>query len=452
MKKILLVLLGGLFLVGCGYEQGADYQQYELDLEVGSDVQVVVESVFVENRHPFAVVLYEMMNDVTYYITEFVAGRYAEVDAFLVDIDGNGTIGMLVRTWERSGYGAIIRQGTLFYLYNDELRFRAMGEQTSVFSNATIAESNRLVRVLRGGTHTGYSTYVIIDGTVVENMIIYRDLIDVIVDEDSGESISIFGYFLNNEPSTEEVFLGIKSKYNLYNFRFRTNEEVLVETKNILVMTADGINLMDNDQEKDEIILAENAHPFAVKLLEILRAADADDHVPLAVWQRDFPSIIANLVDADGNNTKAMLVVIPQAPWPYDEDIRAPRGWLFYLYNEELVYKYVGHQNSGFVTGITANGNRVVNLMGDGGHWSYSIFEMENGRLVRRMVLFGDAWTYLGDGEWKEYPVVYDGSLNPITEEERREILERYGLEEILPHWWEMNPDDTQLILSLIAD
>ena len=53
-----------------------------------------------------------------------------------------------------------------------------------------------------------------------------------------------FNNSINNEPSTEEEFLEIKSKYNLSNLRFRTPEEVQAETQIILAMTVDDIDLM----------------------------------------------------------------------------------------------------------------------------------------------------------------------------------------------------------------
>jgi len=186
----------------------------------------------------------------------------------------------------------------------------------------------------------------------------------------------------------------------------------------------------DSNEKVEEIVLGENAHPFAVALVEILENADGE--------------IIANLVDPDGSGMEGMLVV---NTYPF----YAPMGTLFYIYDGNLHYKDVGLQNFGFTTRITETKRRPVNSMGDGGTSSFSIFEMQEGILMTRMVIFSQAFQNYDNGEWIVGQGFYDGNLTPITYEERLGILEQYGLNDLLPHWWERDRDDRDIILTMIT-
>ena len=243
MKKVLIVLCSVLlmFLVACDngqiYAEQPTYSYYaagNYDYSENGDYEGnnVEEIILTSNAHPFAAILIEMMSDVPYYVTEFLdeVGHYNKIDAFLVDIDGNGTLGMLVRSWERQITGNLFRIGTLFYLQEDEIRYRAMGQQVSGFLNATLVEDNRLVTILRDGGHHGSALLTIENGNVVEYVNIFRELVDVV------DGVSNFAYYINGEPATQEEFSELHVRYGFDNIHFRTEEEIQTETQYILSM------------------------------------------------------------------------------------------------------------------------------------------------------------------------------------------------------------------------
>lgn len=190
----------------------------------------------------------------------------------------------------------------------------------------------------------------------------------------------------------------------------------------------------DSNEKVEEIVLGENAHPFAVALVEILENTDGE--------------IMANLVDPDGSGMEGMLVVNT-----YPFDTQTQMGTLFYIYDGNLHYKDVGLQNFGFTTRITETTRRPVNAMGDGGVWSLSIFEMQEGILMTRMVIYSRAYMNYDNGEWIGGQRFYDSNLTltPITYEEHLGILEQYGLNDFLPQWWERDMDDRDIILKMIT-
>ena len=126
-----------------------------------------------------------------------------------------------------------------------------------------------------------------------------------------------------------------------------------------------------------------------------------------------------------------------------------PYGRIFYLYGKEVLYKDVGPQDVGFITSITAEG-RVVNLMGDGGDFSYTLFELTDGRVVGGSILFGG--TIDGTNNAYYYIEWLDGarqSSKSATQDEFSALLRRYGVSNRRGVWWDMD-DATDEILSLI--
>ena len=256
MKKFLVVLCSMLivFLVACGDEQiydGQDYYeqpvyQYHESEEYyynkdNQDEQggygATEENVLAENAHPFAVILADMMNNVPYYVTDFLVaiGGYSEIDAFLVDIDGNGTLGMLIRTWERYHTGAILRRGTLFYLYNGNLQYTTIGSQVPGFAHTTILDNNRLVQVLGDGGQFGYQLYVIENGVLTTYVNIFSQC--VFLDVNSMDAVCT--YYINGEPVIQEEVYELRMRYGFDNIHFRTEEEIQAKTLYILSMTMD---------------------------------------------------------------------------------------------------------------------------------------------------------------------------------------------------------------------
>ena len=200
----------------------------------------------------------------------------------------------------------------------------------------------------------------------------------------------------------------------------------------------------NNDEESNvniwEYKLQQGNHqnPFAEALLEYfaggLEPSIAGDISTRALW-----------VDIDGNGTKGVFAMRHEGDWPF------PYGRVFYLYNDEVVYKDLGPQDVGFATNFTAE-RRIVNAMGDGGDFSFTFFRLENGRLIEDFSISGYDVSY--SSGWFRGEKIFDEKTDTwiwqherITEEEFDRIYRKHGLHYNRVGWWSFE-DETDLILS----
>jgi len=188
---------------------------------------------------------------------------------------------------------------------------------------------------------------------------------------------------------------------------------------------------------EDNMIDKATLHPFAIAILEYF--ADG-----VIAPYNDPNHTRAFLVDVDGNGTKGVLAMRHEA----HGDRSFPFGRIFYIYDDELFYKDVGPQDAGFITGITVESNRAVNILSDGGQWSSTLFSIESGRLIESFTIYEQPMCCCS------HPYYYfpSGTYNwvnrqSLTQEEFNTLLVRYGLDNIR-NWWD-DDDETAKILAM---
>ena len=193
---------------------------------------------------------------------------------------------------------------------------------------------------------------------------------------------------------------------------------------------------------------------------EVTEPQQQDSRHPFSIALEDFTAntereVRAFLVDVDGNNTEGMLVV----------DLYGfPTGTLFYLHNGVLRQEDVGPQDAGFMSSMTTNSRRLVNLMADGGQWSYTLFAIrDNGDLDAALTIFAEAFIEVTDagqdGNTQHVFYMSDDFLQnfsrdswqSITFEKYDELRARYGLDNVRGAWWDME-DESAVILSMTMD
>ena len=190
-------------------------------------------------------------------------------------------------------------------------------------------------------------------------------------------------------------------------------------------------------------------HPFALALRDYF--AGNVSYNPDTGEKSSNP--VAYLVDVDGNGTQGVLARRNEARY---STAPFPFGKVFYMYDGKLFYKDVGLQDVGFVTHITADGNRIVNRSIHMSGQTYTLFSIENGRLTAAFTIRRENiclrnlyynyyyWTGgFGFGNLGGSP-----NRKPITEEEFNAIHIRYGLDRMRS--WQDN--DTEQILAMITE
>ena len=209
---------------------------------------------------------------------------------------------------------------------------------------------------------------------------------------------------------------------------YDNNETQLIETAPPAMADDDE----DSQQEDNGYDAPASPHPLAIALKDFI--AGAEDEIK------------AFLVDVDGNNTEGILAI----------DLSGfPMGTLLYIHDGILHQADVGPQDAGFVSSMTEGGRRLVNLMGDGGQRSYTLFGIEEGELVEALIIHVSM-----TGEYSgEYPDItwyhdyryggWDGEI--ITQEEFNNIRTRYGLDNVRGSWWDME-DESIEILQMVAE
>ena len=220
-------------------EESEESEETE-ELEEVEEVDEVEESVEVpiitEQEHPFAIAL-----------REFEAGTSSGAVAFLVDIDGNGTQGMVaVNRW--LGPDDEFPWGTLFFLYNGELRTADLGCQWgSPFITVRTVDGDRLVNLFADGVSLELILFALEAGQliptdVVSSHPIWRPIVD-----EEGEIVEFESYvifMLNEEEINEEEFYAFLYQHGLdYHDQNRLNQAIsmirdgLDESPFILSMT-----------------------------------------------------------------------------------------------------------------------------------------------------------------------------------------------------------------------
>jgi len=200
-------------------------------------------------------------------------------------------------------------------------------------------------------------------------------------------------------------------------------------------------------------IPANTYHPFAAALLEYFAGgmSQEDMHAREELTQASWmgPITKAILVDIDDAGTPGMLALRLISP----DGHPVPMLRLFALYNGEVSYVDVGDIYATDMY-VTVDG-RVIEAMYHWGSCSYTLFGVENGRLVRtfgiHVMLNEDIddleseYSYFTGGLWE--------NAQSITREEFEDIRIRHGLDNLIP--WDVEPDiglrhdETELILAM---
>ncbi|MCL2841442.1 MAG: hypothetical protein FWE05_11820 [Defluviitaleaceae bacterium] len=209
-------------------------------------------------------------------------------------------------------------------------------------------------------------------------------------------------------------------------------------------VTGDGNNRQEQNQHNN---------PFAAALLEYFAVGmsqeemQAYEELRQASWTG--PITKAILVDIDDAGTPGMLAFRLITPDGHPH----PMLRLFSLYNGAVSYLDVGGIYA-IDMYVTADG-RVIEAMHHWGSSSYTLFGIENGRLVRtfgiHMMLnegidhLESEYSYLAGGLWD--------NAQSITKEEFENIRIMHGLDSLIP--WNVEPDiglrhdETEAILAM---
>ena len=148
-------------------------------------------------------------------LERFIADANGEAVAFLVDVDGNGTEGMLAiyTLWNPPNSP----NGTLFYLHNGTLYYKDVGMQGAGVVTAITAGNNRAVGHMSDGGQRSFTLFGIENGRLAEILSIYLT---------SGYRDNYYLYagpwlegFENRRPITQEEYNTISTEHGLDNLR-----------------------------------------------------------------------------------------------------------------------------------------------------------------------------------------------------------------------------------------
>jgi len=222
---------------------------YHSNCQSSVDSTKIIEAMC--NSNPFAAILLE-------YFSESVENPYPMFTAGgntfsnLVDIDGNGTQGVLaIRSEVRhAGYGLVapginefvaiyrpVTVGRVFYLYNGEVFYTDIGMLEGFPYSVDITANGRIVKVTGDGGNWSYTLFGMESGRLVPTLTIYGELASSDI-----YPFYAFDYFLysggesegwqNRKSITEEEFNEIRIRYGLDNLAWLREDE----TAQILAM------------------------------------------------------------------------------------------------------------------------------------------------------------------------------------------------------------------------
>jgi len=237
-----------------------------------------------------------------------------------------------------------------------------------------------------------------------------------------------------------EPFTLIEFGEDGYIFRWPAPEDAAADDDTETPETAENTN-EDHTQGTE----TSAANPFAAALLEYFEGGvEASEYM-----MRD--STKAFMVDVTGNGRPGVVAVRHFA-----EHFAQAR--IFYLVDGQLTYKDIPHIE-GFPYSLAVNlEGRLVMPAGDGGHNTWSLFELvgtagvgasgvfwlEPGFTVYRAMVDDGSLSYYFSIGGREHG--FQGGFEPITEEEFNVIFQRYGLDN-LTLWFDM-VDETEQILA----
>jgi len=90
-----------------------------------------------------------------------------------VDVDGNGTLGVLAVRNEPTEHEWGFPMGRVFYLHDGRLHYADVGPQDMGYHSGTGLEG-RLINFMSDGGHSSYTFFAIVDGDLVPDFTLYR--------------------------------------------------------------------------------------------------------------------------------------------------------------------------------------------------------------------------------------------------------------------------------------
>jgi len=279
MKKSILWMLLGVLLIGCGANNEHHYtnndvsnsfpdtlHNTDIPADVINSLSTVYEILEIETNlykqyqseisinNPFTEPLIEFFSD------SYILPDYYEMDnnmAFLVDLDGNGTLGVVAVKYERIGY-SIHTRSRIFYLSNEEILYKDIPPNFNYISpninwNGSII-FNRNRRLMLGDAMNGTLFYTLFK--LENDILIYSFTVFTEIPFADGEFLERHhGTMLNSNFAgidfdsenfkfiTEECFDKIKEKYVLEFFGdIRYSHTIPYEIKLIFNMTLKELN------------------------------------------------------------------------------------------------------------------------------------------------------------------------------------------------------------------
>lgn len=203
------------------------------------------------------------------------------------------------------------------------------------------------------------------------------------------------------------------------------NDDIQIEIETVSLQAES-----ESEPPTSEILLGENAHPFAVQLHKIFENSRL---------HRAF------IVDIDGNGVEGMLVLSPSGA----------TAALYYLYDGEIRRKHMGAHGTAHTTIRLSSSKRQVGITDNGLQTDFRLFEIYDGE-VREYLRISKS-TIMNHRRNSATPITIitysytraNGAGRALTEEEYYELLERYGLTEINQRWSELDNDDREKILAM---
>jgi hypothetical protein len=185
-------------------------------------------------------------------------------------------------------------------------------------------------------------------------------------------------------------------------------------------------------------------NPLAVALLNFFASGIETPH-PFNTY--------TSLVGLDSLGTQGVVAIRREGH--YNDSFIT--GKIFYFYEDELFYRDLGLVDGFPFVLATTFENRIFLFGGDGGQWSYVLFELYEGRLVYSFSIVGQMSqdTYSHELYYVYYFLIdnYWDKRIPIAEYEFNNIRIQYGLDRRLYFPWQYFyfgiPDDTENILAM---
>jgi len=217
--KFILLITTIISMSACGYESQTLIADENAMNYYGNDKVLAAQL-----QHPFSLVLEKKLSE---------SSEYSNlIRAFLVDIDGRGTEGMVVQIplGDSNSFTSI-----LYFSIRGEIAYKNLGIHGGERGTAVLIPSNRVINIIGSGGML-YTLFYLDDGILVEETIIIRSLVDWYLSENSDYEIPIYEHYLNGTLITQQEFEDVFKRYNLGNIHFHTTEEFQEQIEYILSM------------------------------------------------------------------------------------------------------------------------------------------------------------------------------------------------------------------------